>query len=170
MKKNAKMALLGENYFPPMNNSHISNARGHGLQKVMGAILSHQPSVIYICPTRGVNINILPLIMMNEIPFRLVFPSKSFFSILHEDEKCILDAACSRADKVIILSERTCDPLKWADDWFKASEKAVDNSDWVLIASNNVEVTESFGDLLKKFEGNPTPVLAVDFGVEAQYQ
>ncbi len=170
MKKNARVALLGENYFPPMNNSHISNARGHGLQKVMGAIISHQPSVIYICPTRGVNINLLPLIMMNDIPFRLVFPSKSFFSTLTEEEKCILDIGCSKADKVIILSQDKCNPLDWSNDWYKASAKVVNNSDWVLIASNSDSVTESFTDLLDKFTGNPKPVLAVDFGVEAQYQ
>lgn len=170
MKKNARIALLGENYFPPMNQSYISNARGHGLQKVMEAILTHQPSVIYICPTRGVNINLLPLIMSNEIPFRLVFPSKSFFTTLQEDEKCILDMACERADKVIILSQHKCNPLRWADDWYKASKKAVNNSDWVLIASNYGEVTEGFADLLYKFEGNSKPVLAVDFGVEARYQ
>ena len=170
MKKNAKVALLGENYFPPMNNSHISNARGYGIQKVMNVLLDYQPSVIYICPTKGVNINLLPLIMLNEIPFRLVFPSKSFFSTLTEDEKCILDIACNKADKVIILSQHKCNPLTWSNDWFKASKKVINNSDWVLIASNCGEVTESFTDLLLKFEGNTTPVLAVDFGVEAQYQ
>jgi hypothetical protein len=170
MKKNARVALLGENYFPPMNNSHISNARGHGLQKVMDAIIRYQPSVMYICPTRGVNINLLPLIMINEIPFRLVFPSKSFFSTLTEEEKCILDVACAKADKVIILSQHKADPLGWSRDWYKASEKVVSNSDWVLIASNCESVTESFADLLEKFTGNPKPVLAVDFGVEAQYQ
>ena len=170
IKKNARVALLGENYFPPMNNSHISNARGVGLQRIMGAILQHQPSVIYICPTKGVNINLLPLIMLNEIPFRLVFPSKSFFSTLNEDEKCILDMACSNADKVIILSEHKSDPLSWSQDWFTASKKVVENSDWVLIASNTEEVTESFSSLLAKFKGNAKPILAVDFGLEAQYQ
>tara|TARA_R110001583_G_scaffold102694_1_gene249315 strand:+ start:143 stop:664 length:522 start_codon:yes stop_codon:yes gene_type:complete len=170
IKKNARVALLGENYFPPMNNSHISNARGVGLERVMRAILLHQPAVIYICPTKGVNINLLPLIMLNEIPFRLVFPSKSFFSTLNEDEKCILDLACNHADKVIILSEHKCDPLRWSQDWFTASKKVVENSDWVLIASNTEDITESFSSLLSKFEGDPTPVLAVDFGLEAQYQ
>ena len=125
---------------------------------------------MYICPTRGVNINLIPLIMMNNIPFRLVFPSKSFFSTLTEDEKCILDAACSVADKVIILSQHQSDPLRWSDDWFRASKKVVDNSDWVLVASNVEDVTEGFSGLLEKFEGNLKPVLAVDFGEEAQYQ
>jgi len=170
IKKNARVALLGENYFPPMNRSHVSNARGVGLQRVMEAILHHQPAVMYICPTKGVNINLLPLVMLNKIPFRLVFPSKSFFSTLTEDEKCILDVACVNADKVIILSQHKCDPLRWSEDWFVASQKAVNNSDWVLIASNTEEVTESFSSLLTKFEGNPKPVLAVDFGLEAQYQ
>jgi len=136
----------------------------------MEAIIHHQPAVMYICPTRGVNINLIPLIMMNNIPFRLVFPSKSFFSTLNEDEKCILDVACSKADKVIILSEDRCDPLSWYEDWFKASKKAVDNSDWVLIAHNLEEITESFSNLLERFEGNAKPVLAVDFGGEAQCQ
>jgi hypothetical protein len=170
IKKNARVALLGENYFPPMNNSHISNARGVGLHIVMDAILKNRPSVMYICPTKGVNINLLPLIMLNEIPFRLVFPSKQFFATLTEDEKCILDLACSHADKVIILSQHKSDPLTWSQDWLTASKKVVENSDWVLIASNTGEITESFSSLLSKFNGSSKPVLAVDFGLEAQYQ
>jgi len=169
-KKGARVALLGENYFPPMNNSHISNRRGKGLQRIMDAIIQHQPSVMYICPTKGVNINLIPLIMMNNIPFRLVFPSKAFFSTLNEEEKCILDIACSKADKVIILSQHKCDPLRWSEDWFAASKKAVENSDWVLVAVNQEDTTEGFSNLLDRFEGNPKPVLAVDFGGEVQYQ
>ena len=164
------MALLGENYFPPMNNSHISKTRRNGLHRIMEAILHYQPSVMYICPTKGVNINLVPLIMMSDIPFRLVFPSKAFFTTLTEDEKVILDMACAEADKVIILSQHNCDPLRWADDWYTASKKAIDNSDWVLIAHNEDNVTESFASLLEKFEENTKPVLAVDFGLEAQYQ
>ena len=136
----------------------------------MDAILKNRPSVMYICPTKGVNINLLPLIMLNEIPFRLVFPSKQFFTTLTEDEKCILDLACSHADKVIILSQHKSDPLTWSQDWLTASKKVVENSDWVLIASNTGDITESFSSLLSKFDGNPKPVLAVDFGLEAQYQ
>ena len=164
------MALLGENYFPPMNNSHISKRRGWGLQRIMEAIIHYQPAVMYICPTKGVNINLIPLIMLHDIPFRLVFPSKHFFSTLNEDEKSILDCACANADKVIILSQHKCDPLRWSDDWYTASKKAVDNSDWVMIAHNMEDVTESFSSLLERFEGNSKPVLAVDFGEEAQYQ
>ena len=138
------MALLGENYFPPMNNSHTSHRRGKGLEKIMGAILYHQPSVMYICPTRGVNINLIPLIMMNNIPFRLVFPSKSFFSTLTEDEKCILDAACSVADKVIILSQHQSDPLRWSDDWFRASKKVVVilNRFWQLTLGRKLNINK----------------------------
>jgi hypothetical protein len=169
-KKGARIALLGENYFPPMNNSHVTQRRGTGLRKLMEAIIHHEPSVIYICPTKGVNINLLPLLMLNDIPFRLVFPSKSFFCTLTEDEKCILDVACGKADKVIVLSQHRCDPLRWSEDWFEASKKVVDNSDWVLVASNVEEITESFSSLLEKFEGNPKPVLAVDFGAAVQYQ
>lgn len=169
-KKGGKVALLGENYFPPTNNSHMSIRRGKGLQKIMGTILHHKPSVMYICPTKGVNINLIPLIISYNIPLRLVFPSKSFFCTLTAEEKSILDAACSVADKVIILSQHRSDPLQWAEDWFTASKKAVDNSDWVLVASNLEEVTESFSGLLERFKGNTKPVLAVDFGEEAQCQ
>tara|TARA_R110000796_G_scaffold65569_2_gene151438 strand:+ start:485 stop:1006 length:522 start_codon:yes stop_codon:yes gene_type:complete len=169
-KKGGKVALLGENYFPPMNNSHMSNRRGKGLQRIMEAIIHYKPSVMYICPTKGVNINLLPLLLVNGIPVRLVFPSKSFFSTLNEDEKCILDMACHKADKVIILSQHKCDPLRWSDDWYRASKKVVENSDWVLVAHNMEDVTESFSSLLEKFDGNPKPVLAIDFGEEAQYQ
>lgn len=78
--------------------------------------------------------------------------------------------ACHKADKVIILSQHKCDPLRWSDDWYRASKKVVENSDWVLVAHNMEDVTESFSSLLEKFDGNPKPVLAIDFGEEAQYQ
>ena len=169
-KKGAKVALVGENYFPPSNDSHMTLRRGTALQKIMEAILHHKPSVLYICPTKGVNINMLPLIVMNRLKFRLIFPTKSFFTTLTSEEKCILDIACDKADKVIILSEKTSNPLSWADDWFKGSEKAVNNSDWALIAHDFENTTEGFTTMLQKFEGNSKPVLAVDFGEGEQYQ
>ena len=112
----------------------------------------------------------LPLIVMNRLKFRLIFPTKSFFTTLTSEEKCILDIACDKADKVIILSEKTSNPLSWADDWFKGSEKAVNNSDWTLIAHDFENTTEGFTTMLQKFEGNSKPVLAVDFGEGEQYQ
>ena len=70
----------------------------------MGAIIHHQPSVIYVCPTKGVNINILPLLMINKLKFVIIMPSKAFFTTLTAEEKYILDAGCQVADKIIILS------------------------------------------------------------------
>lgn len=167
IKKGARVALLGENYFPPMNDSHTTLRRGEALQKVMGAILHHQPSVIYLCPTKGVNINLLPLIVMNNIPVRLVFPSKHFFTTLNREDKCVLDMASSVADKIIILNEHKSDPLRWTDDWYEATKKAVDNSDFVIIAHSTGEGNESFDDLILRFKNNPKPVVAVGFDVEA---
>lgn len=169
-KKGSKVALLGENYFPPVNNSHITRKREEGLDKIMQVLVHHKPSVVYICPTKGVNINLLPFILLNNIPFRLVFPSKHFFTYLNEEEKQILNLACAKADKVIILSEKDCNPLRWSDDWFEATKKAVDNSDWVLIAHSLDDIEGGFTDLLKRFDGNPKPVLAIDFGAEARYR
>lgn len=164
-KKGAKVALLGENYFPPLNDSHTTLRRGEALHRVMGAILKQEPAVIYLCPTKGVNINILPLILLNRIPFRLVIPSKHFFSTLSADDKGILDLASAAADKIIILDDTKCDPLRWVEDWYQASKKVVDNSDLVIIAHNSGEVTEAFDELVYKFKDNPTPVLAVGFDV-----
>ena len=158
--------MLGENYFPPMNESHVSSRRGKGLQVVMEAILKHRPSVIYLCPTKGVNINLLPLIMMNNIPIRLVFPSKHFFTTLSAEDKIILDFASNTADKIIMLGEEKCDPLRWSEDWYHASKKVVDNSDFVILVHNNGETTEAFEDLVSRFQDNPKPVLAVGFDVE----
>lgn len=166
LKKGAKVALLGENYFPAMNNSHITQRRGKALEKIMGAILHHQPAVVYLCPTRGVNINLLPLLMLNNIPVKLVFPSKHFFGTLSEEEKLILEVASNAADKVIILSENKCDPLRWNEDWYVATKKAIDNSDWVLIAHDREGASEAFNDLVLRFDKNPKPVLAVGFGEE----
>ena len=91
-------------------------------------------------------------------------PSKAFFTTLTAEEKYILDAGCQVADKIIILSNHKADPVNFADDWFKASERAVNNSDWVMIAHSKHEYNESFDDLVLKFKDNPKPVLAVDFG------
>ena len=165
-KKGAKMALLGENYFPPMSNSHVTYRRGKSLQKIMSAILHHSPSVVYICPTKGVNINILPLLLMNNVKIRIIMPSKAFFTTLNAEEKVILDAACQSADKIIILSEKKSDPLRFAEDWYQASNRAIKNSDWVLIAHSADTDDKGFEDLLTRFEKNPKPVLAVDFGEE----
>lgn len=166
LKKGAKIALLGENYFPPVNNSHTSQRRGKALEKIMNAILHYQPSVIYVCPTRGVNINLLPLLLLNNIPLKLVFPSKHFFATLNEEEKLILKVASGKADKVIILSNTKSDPMRWAEDWYKATKKVVDNSDWVLIAHDIEGANEPFNDLILRFDKNPKPVLSVGFGEE----
>ncbi len=160
------MALLGENYFPPMSNSHVTYRRGRGLEKIMSAILHYSPSVVYICPTKGVNINILPMLMMNNIKIRLIMPSKAFFTNLSADEKVILDHSCQIADKIIILSQETADPLRFANDWYIASARAVKNSDWVLIAHSEGVDDRGFGDLVGRFENSSKPVVAVDFGVE----
>ena len=98
------------------------------------------------------------------IPVKLVFPSKYFFSTLNEDEKLILEVASSKADKVIILSEKKCNPLRWNEDWYDATKKVVDNSDWVLIAHDKEGGSEAFNDLVLRFDKNPKPVLAVGFG------
>ena len=164
LKKGGKMALLGENYFPPVSKSHMSFRRGKALEKIGSAVLQYRPSVVYVCPTKGVNINLIPLLMMNNIKLRIVMPRKHFFITLTDEEKIILDAACDYADKIIILDQGKADPLKFAEDWYLASERAVESSDWVLVAHN-----ESFNNLMVKFDGNPKPVLAVDFGVEEQY-
>ena len=164
LKKGAKVALLGENYFPPMSNSHVTKRRSKSLQKVLGAIVHYEPSVIYVCPTKGVNINLLPLLLMNEIPFRLVFPSTHFFSNLDSEEKLILEEASNVADKIIILSQEPSNPLKWSQDWYEASKKVVDNSDWVMVVHTPTEANMGFEDLMLKFENNPKPVLAIGLG------
>jgi hypothetical protein len=164
LKKGAKVALLGENYFPPMSTSHVSLRRGKSLRKIMNAIIHYEPSVVYVCPTKGVNINLLPLLLMHEIKIRLVFPSKHFFSNLGGDEKGILDAACAKADKIIILSDEKCDIRKWADDWYKASKRTIDSSDWVMLIHTPEFANSAFDDLVLKFEKNPKPVLAIGLG------
>lgn len=166
LKKGAKIALLGENYFPPMNNSHVSKTRAKALEKIMNVILHYEPSVIYVCPTRGVNINLLPALLLHNIRVKLVFPSKHFFATLNEDEKLILEIATGKADKVIILSDAKSDPLRWAEDWYEATKKVVDNSDWVLIAHDRIALNEAFNDLVLRFDNNTKPVLSVGFGEE----
>ncbi len=164
------MALIGENYFPPSSKSHMSFRRAKALEKIASAVLKHRPSVIYVCPTKGVNINLLPIIMLNNIKIKIVIPSQNFFATLSEEEKIILEAACSYADKIIFLSEEQVDPLGFADDWYRASERAVKSSDWVLVAHSAEDANESFDDLMIRFDKNPKPVLVVDFGEEEQYQ
>ena len=166
LKKGAKIALLGENYFPPMSNSHISKRRGKCLGKVMAAVAHYEPSVVYVCPTKGVNINLIPLFLLQGIPIRLVFPSRSFFSNLNDEEKTIMDAACTNAEKIIILSGKECDVMNWSEDWFKATKKVVDNSDWVMLVHHPDVINDAFDDLVLKFERNPKPVLAVALGTE----
>ena len=158
--------MLGENYFPPVNSSHMSRRRGDGLNKIISAILHYQPSVVYVCPTKGVNINLIPLLLINNIKIRLVMPSKHFFTNLTSEEKFILEAASCKADKIIILSEKKCSPLDWENDWFTASERAVANSDWVMIVHDKERENTAFNDLIMKFEKNPKPVLAVEIGEE----
>lgn len=158
------MALVGENYFPPMSNSHVTYRRGRSLERIMSAILHYSPSVVYICPTKGVNINMLPLLMRTNIKIRVIMPSKAFFCNLTADEKLILDHACQVADKIVILSQDKSDPLRFASDWYAASERAVKSADWVLLAHSQDGEGRGFDDLMLKFSENPKPVLAVDFG------
>ena len=164
------MALLGENNFPPCNKSHMTFRRAQALEKIGSAVLQYLPSVIYVCPTRGVNINLIPLLMLNNIKIKIIIPSQNFFSTLSGEEKIILDAACSYADKIIFLSQEPADPLNFADDWYRATERAVKSSDWVLIAHNTDEDNVGFEDLVIRFDRNPKPVLGVDFGEGEQYQ
>ena len=168
--------MLGENYFPPVNNSHMSRRRGQGLNTIMNSILHYKPSVVYVCPTRGVNINLLPLLMMNNIKLRLVMPSKHFFTNLTEEEKInyfhdlkmeiILDAAASNADKIIILSQKKCHPLDWENHWYEASKRAVENSDWVIIVHDRERYNDAFDNLIMQFKENTKPVLAIGLGEE----
>ena len=148
----------------------MTHRRGKALEMIASPIFRYKPSVVYVCPTKGVNINLIPLLMMNNIKLRIVMPSKHFFTTLTEEEKLILDAACAYADKIIILNQSKTDPLRFAEDWYLATEKAVTNSDWVLVAHCASEENESFDDLMIRFDNNPKPVVAVDFGEEEQYQ
>ena len=166
VRENTKMGLLGENQFPPMVNSHLSTKRHYALSQCFGAIAQNKPSVIYICPTKGVNINILPLIIINKIKFELVIPSKKFFTLLTKDEKAILDSASALAEKIIILETKTSNPLDWNKDLIAGTKRVIDSSDWVMIAHNQNEENEAFADLCLQFEGDPTPVLEVGFGQE----
>jgi len=160
MKKKIKIALLGDNEFPPLSISHISQRRDFALRQAMEAILTTNPGMVYLCPTKGVNINVLPLIMLNKIPFRLIFPSQDFFRTLTSTEKQILKLALERADKVIILSEEDCGPMDWAEKWYEASRRAVDSADSVVVAHNPNYFT-AFDDLIVKFEGCLKPVIVV---------
>mgnify|MGYP003148751264 CR=1 FL=1 len=142
----------------------MTKRRADGLNKIMNAILHYKPSVVYVCPTKGVNINLVPLLLLSNITVRLVFPSKHFFSNLNEEEKHLLEMASASADKIIILSEKKCDPLNWTNDWYKATARVVENSDWVMIVHNKQEINDAFEDLLMQFNKNPKPVLAVEIG------
>tara|TARA_R110000765_G_scaffold214988_1_gene319870 strand:- start:160 stop:672 length:513 start_codon:yes stop_codon:yes gene_type:complete len=166
LKKGAKVALVGENYFPPMSKSHTSMRRGRGLERIMSAIVHYQPSVMYVCPTKGVNINLLPFLILNNIPIRLVLPSKHFCATLTRDEKDILDLATSHADKIIILSSKKASPLDFNAHWFQATSRVIESSDWVMVAHQKEGDDRGFEELLNKFDKNPKPVLAVDFGEE----
>ena len=166
VRANTKMGLLGENQFPPMLNTHLSIKRHYALQQCFGAIAQNKPSLIYICPTKGVNINILPLLIINKMKFVLVIPSKKFFTLLNKDEKAILDAASSCAEKIVILETKTSNPLDWNKDLRAGTKRVIDSSDWVMIAHDQFGGNEAFADLCLEFEGDPTPVLEVGFGQE----
>ena len=166
VRENTKMGLLGENHFPPLNDTHLSNRRHFALQQLFGAIVKNKPSVIYICPTKGVNINILPLIMINNIKFILVIPSKKFFTLLNKEEKSILDAASSSADKILILDTEDASPIDWSSHLIEGTRKVIESSDWVMIAHNQYQENEAFADLMLNFEGDPTPILEVGIGQE----
>ena len=122
------MGLLGENQFPPMLNTHLSIKRHYALQQCFGAIAQNKPSLIYICPTKGVNINILPLLIINKMKFVLVIPSKKFFTLLNKDEKAILDAASSCAEKIVILETKTSNPLDWNKDLIAGTKRVIERS------------------------------------------
>ena len=168
IKKGCRVALLGENYFPAINDSHISKRRGNALQKSFGALLEHQPSLVYLCPTRGVNINLLPLLTINNIPFVLIFPCKHFLATLTASEKFVLDAATDKAQRIVILSEEKSSPLQWEEDWYKGTKRAVDSSDWVMVVHSPGYENIAFADLMYKFKKSTKPVLAVAIGEEPQ--
>lgn len=170
IKKGKRVALLGENYFPPMNESHISMRRGSALQKAFGALIEHEPSMIYLCPTRGVNINLLPLIALNNMPFVLIFPSKHFLSTLNPGEKVILEVATDQAERIVILSEEKSNPMRWGKDWYAGTKRAIDSSDWVMLVHTPENDNLAFEDLVLKFRKNPKPVLAVGIGEEVPHQ
>jgi len=166
VRANTKMGLLGENQFPPMLSTHLSIKRHYALSQCFGAIAQNKPSLIYICPTKGVNINILPLLIINKIKFILVIPSKKFFTLLTKDEKAILDTASSIAEKIIILETKTANPLDWNKALIAGTKRVIDSSDWVMIAHDQFGENEAFADLCQEFQGDPTPVLEVGFGQE----
>lgn len=166
MKKNARVVLMGTTTFPPMNVSHVTKRRSAALQKVVQTVLHHEPSMLYVCPTRGVNLQILPLLLIYEIPIALIFPSQHFLVNLTQEEKMILEAACSKATKIIILDDTPSTPMTWASEWHKATKQGIDSSDWVMLVKDEDDDNYGFDELLFKFEGCTKPVLAVDLAEE----
>jgi hypothetical protein len=151
------MALIGDGTFPKF----AGKERYNKMKTIATQVVLHSPSVIYLCPTKGVNINIVPFLIGHEMKFRLILPSRNFFSSLDAKEKKIFKAAAAKADKIIILDESECQPLRWFSDWEAASKKAVDNSDWVMLVHNSTQSSAGFGELLSSFKGETKPVVAV---------
>jgi len=159
IRKNKRMALIGDANFP---NYASSEAKLGKMRMIAATLLKHSPSVIYLCPTKGVNLGLIPFFVINELKFRIVIPSKNFFSCLTKEDKKLFEVAAATADKIIVLDENECEPLRWFSDWEKANKKAIENSDWVMLVHNNEESSEGFAELIQTFKGNNKPVVAID--------
>jgi len=163
IRKNKKMALIGDASFPKYASFEKKLSK---MQLVVATLVKHSPSVIYLCHTRGINLELIPFFIFNNMKFRIVIPSKNFFSSMTKQDKESFSAAVAKADKIIILDEEECDPLRWFSDWERANKKVVDNSDWVMLVHNNEESSKGFGELIQTFKGNDKPVVAIDLNSE----
>jgi hypothetical protein len=159
--KDKKMALVGDAVFPQTR----SRQRMVQTRAIAKSIIRYSPSVVYLCPTKGVNLSLVPFLVANHIPFVYIIPSKNFFCTLTPREKKVFEVGAKKAQRVIRIDDAECLPLRWFSDWEAASHRAVDSSDWVLMVHNQEETSEGFYKLLGTFVGSKKPTLALDLGL-----
>jgi hypothetical protein len=161
-ERDSKVAIIGDLIFPPVNKSHVTRRRQIAYKRIFDVIKKYKPSMVYLCPTKGVNINLLPPITKTGTPYSLIIPQKHFCNGGDIEFRRVLDYSLLKAHKIILLNEhKECGPLDWFNAWCTATKKAISNADWVLVIRSE-EVSPGFVDLMEELRGTEKATLEVN--------
>lgn len=130
------LGLIGDFAFPEnLSKERLDVEVETAIHRMMSLLNQKQPERILVCPTPGVNINLLPFLFCSGHRVTLVLPNKEYINTLADIEQETLKKCMNLAEGVIIVNSSSKGELSdYLDDIVESSLHIMEMSDWVTFA------------------------------------
>jgi len=140
--KNEIVGLFGDFTFPRSGAGYDNNKKRNATQSIINILNTIKPKLVYLIPSKGVNLYCTFALSLLNIPYILVTPHNKYYLSLSAKDRKRLIFACKNSKTLIALSDGG-EAGKFSSKMHEAVEY-ISNSSGVMLGVSSRKPTEEF--------------------------